>query len=235
MTAKRPPAQRVHEVSAELLAAETSLDRSRCAVDDIGQVLSSTLDVLSETFSQTAESPGSRSKGDRDLDEIAEHHLRLCSRAAELHQVGLSLTEDLSNAAGALEHAGRVCEVLDDEAAGGELSGQLRTQVARLQAILELVDPLARGVVEHAAAIELQCEIVSSEEAIRGLHRPGLEIGRIDEDVRLLLVAVALACSGVRGAREVVRDLAESFGAVDLPAQRAVATAMVPPTCQTWR
>lgn len=236
MTAPRTHDQRVHDISAELLAVETSLDRSRCAVADVGQLITSTLGVLTEAVGQSARSHDARSEErDRDLEDVAEHRRRLCSRAAELHLVGLSLADDLSVASVALERAGRVAEVLDEES-GHELSGQLRTLIARLHAISELVEPLAHGVVGHAASIRLLCDSDSTGGGpAQDLHRPGLAIGRVDEDVRLLLDALALAFSSVRDAREITRDLASTGDAVELPEQRNGAAVVLPPTCRTWR
>lgn len=177
-----------------LYAAEASVRRAAALVDDLKTTVRHALRVLDDTELESAKARLSgRSEMSGEL--LAEDMTRLRASCADTDPVARDLTERLDDASA---HVDRAVGILEEQATATDdrwvslAAAQLGTRVAQISDVVAVAVPLARTAAQHAeSASDVGQRLISSptvEPAAvdRALAAAGAELGRADEDARIL-------------------------------------------------
>lgn len=186
--------QDLQSATDALYAAEASVRQATALVDDLKTTVRHALRVLDGTELESAKA---RLSGRSELpaELIAEDMARLRASCADIAPIAHDLTQRLDDATA---HVGRAVGILEDHATATDdrwvslAAAQLGTRVALISDLVAVAAPMAHTAAEHAAtASDTGQRLVSSptvEPAAvdRALAAAGPELGRADEDVRIL-------------------------------------------------
>lgn len=186
--------QDLQSATDALYAAEESVRRAGTLVNDMKTTVKHALRVLDDAELKSAKARLSgRSATSGEL--LAEDVIRLQASCADIAPIARDLTQRLDEAS---TRVVRAAGILDEHAAApGErwmslAAVELGTRIAVIADLMAVAGPMAHTAAEHAAsASEAGQRLVSSptiEPAAvdRALAAAGAELGRADEDARIL-------------------------------------------------
>lgn len=209
--------------------AERALRRAAETVDELSDVVASSLRVLDDAASD-AFYAHQEERRDFHLESAGEHLGRLRNRSGAMNELGDDLTRHLTAASGAIERAGhelsRGTDVNDRDV---EIRA-LRTQIDVLAEVLALARPVADQITRHA---QHAAESATATDALMLLdsrvHHAGQEVTRADEGVSMMRSVIESAQSMARTSAALAASL--SYAATHQP---AVASGVRDTTSQPW-
>lgn len=186
--------QDLHSATDELYAAEASVRRAAALVDDLTTAVRHALRVLDDTELESAKARLSgRSEMSGEL--LAEDMTRLRASCDDIAPIAHDLTQRLDDATA---HVDRAAGILEEDATAAEdrsvslAAAQLGTRVALICDLVAVAVPMARTAAEHATCASDVGQLLISSPTVepaavdRALAAAGAELGRADEDVRIL-------------------------------------------------
>lgn len=205
------------DASAATLAAEQAVRRARQTVDELQESVTSAVRVL-----QDAEHDSAKYRlSDRDdyyMEIAAEHLGRLQSRCTGMRELTDELGHHLDRAAGAVAEASdRIVELgRDDDAQVAEETGYLRQRLGVLGEMIDLAHPLATLAGDHLDGAREASRAVTATSLLEprslehSLRQAGQELGRADEDLRILESVVDRASESARLSVGVATEISET-------------------------
>jgi len=211
-------------------AAEQAIQRARHSVEDLHDLVISAIRVLNDAELDSAKARLT-DRGDFYVEAASEHMSRLQTRCGDMAEVGAELTAQLARAAEIASAANGVL-VQDLGGVGADPlvseAAQLGPRIAVLAEMVNLARPMAELAADHvagarSASLELTASALLGPRSLEhSICSAGRELGRADEDIRLLETVVDRAAAS---ARQCDPSLT---GIDDNARQRMVATQMQP-------
>ncbi|WP_299927347.1 hypothetical protein [uncultured Nocardioides sp.] len=196
--------------------AEQAVGRARRVVDALHNTISSALRVLDDAELDSAKARLS-DRGDYYLEAAGEHMSRLQRRCSDNAELADELT-------GHLEHASQVIADAHDLLQDADTSDpEIATEVAQLKPrltvvgeMIDLAKPMARLTAQHVDSAQLATQHVTPASLLepvtleRSIATAGKELGRADEDVRLLENIVDHAAANARQSAGIASDITDN-------------------------
>lgn len=206
------------DASTATLAAEEAARRARQTVDELRETVTSAVRVLQDAEFDSAKYRLS-DRGDYYLEIAAEHLGRLQSRCTGMRELTDELGHHLDRAAGAVAEAlDRIVELgrgeVDPQVA--EETGYLRQRLGVLGEMIDLSHPLATLAGDHLDGAREASRAVTSTSLLEprslehSLREAGQELGRADEDLRVLETVVDRASASARQSVGVATEISET-------------------------
>ncbi|NHC22996.1 hypothetical protein G6553_07410 [Nocardioides sp. IC4_145] len=196
--------------------AEQTVGRARRVVDELHTTINSALLVLDDAELDSARARFS-DRGDYYLEAAGEHLDRLQTRCEDAKHLIHGVYGHLDLAVQALAALGDLLSAADglDFAVVADLA-DLRPRIAVVSEMVILGKPVARAAVRHvesARAAARQATPASLLEPVtleRSIATAGKELGRADEDVRLLENVVDHAAANARQSAGIASDITDN-------------------------
>lgn len=179
-------------------AAERSLRRAGMAVQDLHDTVNSALRVLDDAELDSAKSRLTDGRGDLYLEAAADHLGRLQTRCEDMVTVADEVAGHLAHAERALTEAATLLDQVDPS---DPAIAQLRPRLTVLDEMVQLAKPVVRDAHDHLESAGLMSRnmpataLLEPQDPDRTIRNAGKELGRADEDVRLLDRVVERATS----------------------------------------
>ncbi|WP_067429103.1 hypothetical protein [Nocardioides jensenii] len=199
-----------------VFAAEQAMGRALRVVDDLHTTINSALRVLDDAELDSAKARLT-DRGDFYLDTAAEHIARLQTRVGDLPHQSDELYGYLTLASASLTEAHNLLNETD--ASDPELArdvAQLKTRIAVVSEMVSLAQPLARLATRHVDGARHACQQVTPATLLdsvtleRSIVTAGKELGRADEDVRLLEEVVDHSAANARQATGIACEISDN-------------------------
>lgn len=196
--------------------AEQAVGRARRVVDELHNTISSALRVLDDAELDSAKARlGDR--GDYYLEAAGEHLSRLRRRCSDNAQLADELTGHLERASQAIAEAHDLLQDVDtsDPEIASEVA-QLKPRLAVVGEMIDLAKPMARLTAQHVDSAQLAAQQVTPPSLLepvtleRSIAASGKELGRADEDLRLLENVVDHAAANARQSAGIARDIIDN-------------------------
>jgi hypothetical protein len=199
-----------------LFSAEESIKRAGRMVEDLHESIVSALHVLDDAELDSAKSRLT-DRSDFYPEAAAEHLGRLQSRCRDLPDLAGELDAHLARAHHATEDAGKLLSELAtaDPEVGNEVA-LLRPRVAALGEMVDLARPMAMLATQHVeaanrASLDVTPPAMLEPQTLeRSIRSAGKELGRADEDVRLLENVVDRAAATARQSAGVANEISDN-------------------------
>ena len=196
--------------------AEQAVGRARRVVDELHTTINSVLRVLDDAELDSARARLS-DRGDYYLEAAGEHLDRLQTRCEDAKHLIHGVYGHLDLAVQALAALGDLLSAADglDSAVVADLA-DLRPRIAVVSEMVILAKPVARAAVRHvesARAAARQATPASLLEPVtleRSIATAGKELGRADEDVRLLENVVDHAAANARQSAGIASEITDN-------------------------
>jgi len=196
--------------------AEQAVGRARRVVDELHTTINSALRVLDDAELDSAKARLS-DRGDYYLEAAGEHLDRLQTRCDDAKHLIHGVYGHLDLAVQALAALGDLLSAADglDSAVVADLA-DLRPRIAVVSEMVILAKPVARAAVRHvesARAAARQATPASLLEPValeRSIATAGKELGRADEDVRLLENVVDHAAANARQSVGIASEITDN-------------------------
>lgn len=196
--------------------AEQAVGRARRVVDELHTTINSVLRVLDDAELDSARARLS-DRGDYYLEAAGEHLDRLQTRCEDAKHLIHGVYGHLDLAVQALAALGDLLSAADglDSAVVADLA-DLRPRIAVVSEMVILAKPVARAAVRHvesARAAARQATPASLLEPVtleRSIATAGKELGRADEDVRLLENVVDHAAANARQSVGIASEITDN-------------------------
>lgn len=209
-------AMRELEAVDAVFAAEQAVQRARRVVEEFQDVVTSALRVLDDAELDSAKSRLS-DRGEWYLEAAAEHLGRLQTRCNELPNLATELDTHLGRAAAAVQDSrDRLAEVDTSDPAVAADVEQLLPRVAVLGEVLSLARPIAQLASDHVEAARQASRDVTAPGLLepqtleRSIRSASSELGRADEDVRLLETVVERAAAQAHESVGIATDISDN-------------------------
>ena len=199
-----------------VFAAEQAVGRARLVVEELHTTINSALRVLDDAELDSAKARLT-DRGDFYLEAASEHLSRLQRRCSDMPELTDELTGHLERASQAITDAHDVLQDVDtsDPALASDV-GQLKPRIAVVGEMISLAKPMARLAAQHvdsAHQATLQVTPPSLLEPVtleRSIATAGKELGRADEDVRLLENVVDHAAANARQSAGIASEISDN-------------------------
>ncbi|WP_121256558.1 hypothetical protein [Nocardioides ferulae] len=199
-----------------VFTAEQAVGRARRVVDELHTTINSALRVLDDAELDSARARLS-DRGDHYLEAAGEHLDGLQTRCEDAKHLIHGVYGHLDLAVQALAALGDLLSAADglDSAVVADLA-DLRPRIAVVSEMVILAKPVARAAVRHvesARAAARQATPASLLEPVtleRSIATAGKELGRADEDVRLLENVVDHAAANARQSVGIASEITDN-------------------------
>ena len=196
--------------------AEQSVGRARGVVEELHTTVNSALRVLDDAELDSAKARLS-DRGDHYLEAAGEHLSRLQRRCSDNAELVDELGGHLERASQAIADAHEVLRDVDtsDPALASEVA-QLKPRLAVVGEMIELAKPIARLAAQHVDSAHLAAKHVTPPSLLepvtleRSIATAGKELGRADEDVRLLENVVDHAAANARQSAGIATEITDN-------------------------
>jgi hypothetical protein len=196
--------------------AEQSVGRARRVVDELHTTINSALRVLDDAELDSAKARLS-DRGDHYLEAAGEHLSRLQRRCSDNAELVDELTGHLERASHAITEAHDLLQDADtsDPEIASEVA-QLKPRLAVVGEMIDLAKPMARLTAQHVDSAQLAAQHVTPPSLLepvtleRSIATAGKELGRADEDVRLLENVVDHAAANARQSAGIASEITDN-------------------------
>lgn len=188
------------DASGALAAADDAIRRARRTVEDLHDTVTSAMRVLYDAEIDSAKARLS-DRGNFYLEAAAEHLSRLQTRCTDMRALTGELTDHLDKAARVVEGANNVTNGLrrstDPQIA--QEAAHLSPRIAVLAEMVDLARPVADLAAKHVekareASLDVTAPSMLEPRSLEhSIRSAGQELGRADEDLRLLDTVVERA------------------------------------------
>lgn len=199
-----------------VFAAEQAVGRARRVVDELHDTISSALRVLDDAELDSAKAWLS-DRGSFYLEAAGEHLGRLQNRCGDMPELTHELFAHLNRASASVTDARALLEVADtsDPVVASEVA-QLKPRLAVVGEMVALAKPVAQLAAQHvdgahvAARQATPTSLLEPVTLERSIATAGKELGRADEDVRLLSDVVGHAASSARESARIAAEITDN-------------------------
>ena len=206
----------LHAAADALFAAEQAVGRARRVVEDLHTTINSALRVLDDAELDSAKA-GLTNRDDFYLETALEHLGRLHNRCNDMPQLTHDLDGHLDRAAWASAEAWELLEQADtsDPEVASDIA-QLKPQVAVVGEMVSLAKPMTRLMAQHVDSAHRASQEVTPPALLepvtleRSIVTAGMELGRADEDVRLLEDVVDHAAANARQSAGIASEISDN-------------------------
>lgn len=181
----------LHAVDAVFMA-EQAVTRARHVAEELHTTINSALRVLDDAELDSAKARLS-DRGDYYLEAAGEHLSRLQRRCTDNAELTHALTGHLERASQAVADAHDLLRDADTTDRALERNvAQLKPRLAVVGEMIDLAKPMARLAAQHVGSAHLAAQqatppcVLEPVTLERSIATAGKELGRADEDVRLL-------------------------------------------------
>ena len=196
--------------------AEQAVCRARGVVDELHTTINSALRVLDEAELGSAKARLS-DRGDYYLEAAGEHLSRLQQRCEDNVELVDEFTGHLERASQAIADAHDLLQDADisDPELASEVT-QLKPRLAVVSEMIELAKPMARLTAQHVDSTQQAAQQVTPPSLLepvrleRSIVTAGKELGRADEDVRLLENVVDHAAANARQSAGIASEMTDT-------------------------
>ncbi|WP_145724673.1 hypothetical protein [Nocardioides sp. J9] len=197
--------------------AEQAAGRARRVVDELHTTISSALRVLDDAELDSAKARLSSDRGDYYLEAAGEHLSRLQRRCSDNAELVGELTRHLERASQAIADAHGLLQ--DADTSDPELASEVAQLKPRLAVVGEMIDlakPMAQLTAQHVGSAQLAAQHVTPPSLLepvtleRSIATAGKELGRADEDVRLLENVVDHAAANARQSACIASEITDN-------------------------
>ena len=196
--------------------AEQAVGGARRVVDELHTMINSALRVLDDAELDSARARLS-DRGDYYLESAGEHLDRLQTRCEDAKHLIHGVYGHLDLAVQALAALGDLLAAADglDSAVVADLA-DLRPRIAVVSEMVVLAKPVARAALRHVDSAELAAQQVTPPSLLepvtlqRSIATAGKELGRADEDVRLLENIVDHAAANARQSAGIASEITDN-------------------------
>lgn len=199
-----------------VFAAEQAVGRARRVVDELHDTISSALRVLNDAELDSAKARLS-DRGSFYLEAAGEHLGRLQNRCGDMPELTRELFAHLNRASASVTDARALLEVADtsDPVVASEVA-QLRPRLAVVGEMVALAKPVAQLAAQHVDGAHVAARqatptcLLEPVTLERSIATAGKELGRADEDVRLLSDVVDHAASSARESAGIAAEITDN-------------------------
>lgn len=199
-----------------VFAAEQAVGRARRVVDELHDTISSALRVLDDAELDSAKARLS-DRGSFYLEAAGEHLRRLPNRCGDMPELTHELFAHLNRASASVTDARALLEVAgtSDPVVASEVA-QLKPRLAIVGEMVALAKPVAQLAAQHvdgahvAARHATPISMLEPVTLERSIATAGKELGRADEDVRLLSDVVGHAASSARESAGIATEITDN-------------------------
>jgi len=199
-----------------VFAAEQAVGRARRVVEDLHTTIASALRVLDDAELDSAKARLA-DRGDFYLEAAVEHLGRLQTRCSDMPQLTHELDGHLTRASRAIAEARDLLENADSSSPEGAIDvAQLKPRVAIVGEMVSLAKPMARLAAQHVDSARRASQEVTPPALLepvtleRSIVTAGKELGRADEDVRLLEDVVDHAAVSARQSAGIASEISDN-------------------------
>jgi len=205
------------DATTATVTADEAIRRVRHTVDELHDVAASAVRVLQEAEFDSAKSRLS-DRGDYYTEMAADHLGRVQNRVIGMRELSDDLGHHLERAAGAVAEAhDRVVELSENARPDDAQDlAYLRQRLAVLGEMVDLARPLAHHVAEHVEAAGRESREVTAASLLEprslehSIRTTTQEMGRADEDLRVLEDVVERASLSARQSADVATEISEN-------------------------
>lgn len=199
-----------------VLVAEQAVGRARRVVDELHDTISSALRVLDDAELDSAKARLS-DRGSFYLEAAGEHLGRLQNRCGDMPELTHELFAHLNRASASVTDARALLEVADtsDPVVASEVA-RLKPRLAVVGEMVALAKPMAQLAAQHvdgahvAARQATPTSLLEPVTLERSIATAAKELGRADEDVRLLSDVVSHAASSARESAGIAAEITDN-------------------------
>jgi hypothetical protein len=193
--------------------AEQAVGRARRVVDELHITINSALRVLDDAELDSAKASLS-DRGGYYLEAAGEHLSRLQRRCSDNAERVDELSGHLERASQAIADAHDLLQ--DADTSDPEQVAQLKPRLAVAGEMIDLAKPMARLTAQHVDSARLAARHVTPPSLLgpvtleRSIATAGKELGRADEDVRLLENVVDHAAANARQSAGIASEITDN-------------------------
>ena len=199
-----------------VFTAEQAVGRARRVVEELHTTINSALRVLYDAELDSAKARRS-DRGDFYLEAASEHLIRLQRPCSDMPELTDELNRHLERASQAIADAQDLLQDADisDPALASDVA-QLKPRIAVVGEMTSLAKPMARLAAQHVDSAQLATQQVTPPSLLepvtleRSLVTAGKELGRADEDVRLLENVVDHAAANARQSAGIASEISDN-------------------------
>ncbi len=214
--------------------AEQAVGRARHVVEELHTTINSALRVLDDAELDSAKARLS-DRGNHYLETAGEHLGRLQRRCSDNAELTDELTGHLERASQAVADAHDLLRDADttDPALARDVA-QLKPRLAVVGEMVDLANPMARLAAQHVESAHQAAQQVTPPSLLepvsleRSIATAGKELGRAEEDVRLLENVVDHAAASARQSAGIASEITDNArrrmaeqGRAEVPRQAA--------------
>ncbi len=199
-----------------VFAAEQAVGRARRVVDELHDTISSALRVLDDAELDSAKARLS-DRGSFYLEAAGEHLGRLQNRCGDMPELTHELFAHLNRASASVTDARALLEVADtSHPVVASAVAQLKPRLAVVGEMVALAKPVAQLAAQHvdgahvAARRATPTTLLEPVTLERSIATAGKELGRADEDLRLLSAVVGHAASSARESAGIATEITDN-------------------------
>jgi hypothetical protein len=205
------------DASGAVAAADDAIRRARRTVEDLHDTVTSAMRVLYDAEIDSAKARLS-DRGNFYLEAAAEHLSRLQTRCTDMRVLTGELTDHLDKAARVVEQANNMTNDLrrsTDPQIAQEAS-HLSPRIAVLAEIVDLARPVADLAAKHVEKAREASPDVTAPSMLdprsleHSIRSAGQELGRADEDLRLLETVVERAAISAHQSGRVANEISDT-------------------------
>ena len=205
----------LHAADAVFMA-EQAVGRARHVVEELHTTINSALGVLDDAELDSAKARLS-DRGDYYLEAAGEHLSRLQRRCSDNAELTDELTGHLERASQAVADAHDLLREADttDPVLARDVA-QLKPRLAVVGEMIHLAKPMARMAAQHVETAHLAAQQATPPSLLepvtleRSIATACKELGRADEDVRLLENVVDHAAANARQSAGIASDITDN-------------------------
>jgi hypothetical protein len=199
-----------------VFAAEQAVSRARWVVEELQETIASALRVLDDAELDSAKARLS-DRASFYLEAAGEHLGRLRNRCNDMPELTHELFGHLSGASESVTDARALLEVADpsDPVVASEVA-QLKPRIAVVGEMVALAKPVAQLAAQHVDTAHRASRDVTPSALLepvtlqRSIATAGKELGRADEDVRLLGNVVDHAVASARESAGIASEITDN-------------------------
>lgn len=196
--------------------AEQAVSRARWVVEELQETIGSALRVLDDAELDSAKAKLSE-RGSFYLEAASEHLGRLHSRCNDMPDLTSDLFVHLDRASQSVTDARTLLDLADtsDPVIASEVA-QLKPRIAVVGEMVALAKPIAQLAAQHVETAHQASRDVTAMSLLepvsleRSIETAGKELGRADEDVRLLSNVVDHAAASGREAAGLASEITDN-------------------------
>ncbi|UUW88594.1 hypothetical protein [Pimelobacter simplex] len=199
-----------------VFAAEQAVSRARWVVEELQETIGSALRVLDDAELGSAKAKLSE-RGSFYLEAAGEHLGRLHTRCNDMPDLTRELFGHLNRASQSVTDARTLLDLADtsDPVIASEVA-QLKPRIAVVGEMVALAKPIAQLAAQHVETAHQASRDVTAVGLLepvsleRSIATAGKELGRADEDVRLLGNVVDHAAASARESARIASEITEN-------------------------